>query len=271
MATSITATAGGGAGTVFVATYPSAPIGGSSATGRFFDLSVLPGSAFDQVAVTFCGVPDSGSVMWWDPNLRSYVSTSVPSAPTGSGRCVTLVITSSTTPSLADLVGTVFVVPSVAGAGYDVAGADGGVFAFGDAGFFGSLPATGAHVRDVVGMAATADGGGYWLVGADGGVFAFGDARFHGSLAGLHAGPRWWGWRRRPTAAATGWSRPTVASSPSVTPASRFAPGDRRPGPDVVGMAATADGAATGWSGPTAVSSPSATPASTVAGRHPVH
>ncbi len=188
-ASSITATAGGGAGTVAVATYPSEPIGSSSVQGRFFDLSVLTGAAFDEVTVTFCGVAVAGTVMWWDPNLRSYVSASTQSAPTGTGRCVTLVITSSTTPSLTDLVGTVFVVPSApAGAGYEVAAADGGVFALGDATFLGSLPAAGAHVRNVVGMAATPDGGGYWLVGADGGVFAFGDARFHGSMAATRLG-----------------------------------------------------------------------------------
>ena len=72
------------------------------------------------------------------------------------------------------------------GNGYWVVGADGGVFAYGDAAFRGSVPAMDptAHVADVVGMAATSDGNGYWLVGADGGVFAFGDAGFYGSLPG---------------------------------------------------------------------------------------
>jgi hypothetical protein len=61
--------------------------------------------------------------------------------------------------------------------------ADGGVFAFGDARFFGSM---GGVVLDapVVGVAASPSGGGYWLVAADGGVFAFGDARFLGSASG---------------------------------------------------------------------------------------
>jgi len=60
--------------------------------------------------------------------------------------------------------------------------ADGGVFAFGDAGFFGSASGVGLNQR-VAGIAATADGGGYWLVSRDGGVFAFGDARFLGSVS----------------------------------------------------------------------------------------
>jgi hypothetical protein len=68
--------------------------------------------------------------------------------------------------------------------GYLMAGSDGGLFAYGAAGYHGSVPGVGVHVDDIVGMAATADGGGYWLVASDGGVFAFGDAGFHGSMGG---------------------------------------------------------------------------------------
>ena len=71
------------------------------------------------------------------------------------------------------------------GGGYWLAGSDGGVFAYGDAGFYGS--AGGLHLNaPVVGMASTPDGGGYWLAGSDGGVFAYGDAGFYGSAGGLH-------------------------------------------------------------------------------------
>jgi hypothetical protein len=63
--------------------------------------------------------------------------------------------------------------------------ADGGVFAFGDAAFFGSTGAV--HlVQPIVGMASTPTGRGYWLVAADGGVFAFGDAAFFGSTGAVH-------------------------------------------------------------------------------------
>jgi hypothetical protein len=68
-------------------------------------------------------------------------------------------------------------------AGYWTTASDGGVFAFGGAGFAGSLGAL--HlVAPVVGMTATSDGGGYWLVSSDGGVFAFGDAGYSGSMGG---------------------------------------------------------------------------------------
>ena len=59
------------------------------------------------------------------------------------------------------------------GGGYWLVAADGGIFTFGDARFFGS---TGnLHLNQpIVGMAATPDGNGYWLVAADGGIFSFG-------------------------------------------------------------------------------------------------
>ena len=71
------------------------------------------------------------------------------------------------------------------GHGYWLVGADGGVFTYGDAGFFGSAGAL--HLASpIAGMAATPDGRGYWLVGADGGVFTYGDAGFYGSAGALH-------------------------------------------------------------------------------------
>jgi hypothetical protein len=84
------------------------------------------------------------------------------------------------------------------GDGYWLVASDGGVFSFGDAGFFGSVPGAlkpGAHLSaPIVGIAASPgvfdaqtsdfDSDGYWLAGADGGVFAFGQARYEGSVPG---------------------------------------------------------------------------------------
>jgi len=70
------------------------------------------------------------------------------------------------------------------GAGYWLAASDGGVFAFGDAPFFGctgDLPLN----QPIVSMEATPSGRGYLLAARDGGVFAFGDAGFEGSTGGL--------------------------------------------------------------------------------------
>jgi GH25 family lysozyme M1 (1,4-beta-N-acetylmuramidase) len=69
------------------------------------------------------------------------------------------------------------------GSGYWLVGSDGGVFAYGSAGFFGSLGGKALNAP-IVGIAAAPDGKGYWLVGSDGGVFAFGSAAFFGSMGG---------------------------------------------------------------------------------------
>ncbi|MDA8116488.1 MAG: hypothetical protein M0000_03695, partial [Actinomycetota bacterium] len=66
---------------------------------------------------------------------------------------------------------------------YDMVGSDGGIFTFGNAGFWGSMGGTTLN-QPVVGMAATRTGQGYWLVASDGGIFTFGDAQFHGSMGG---------------------------------------------------------------------------------------
>jgi len=67
--------------------------------------------------------------------------------------------------------------------GYWEVAADGGIFSFGDAPFFGSMGGRPLNAP-VAGMAATPSGGGYWEVAADGGIFSFGDAGFFGSMAG---------------------------------------------------------------------------------------
>jgi hypothetical protein len=73
-------------------------------------------------------------------------------------------------------------VATLSGGGYYMVGSDGGIFAFGDAVFRGSMGGRplNAPVRALV---PAADGSGYWLVAADGGVFSFG-APFRGSMAG---------------------------------------------------------------------------------------
>ena len=67
------------------------------------------------------------------------------------------------------------------GGGYWMVAADGGVFSFGNAQFYGSAAPL-RLTQPIVGMAATPDGKGYWLVAADGGIFTYGDATFYGSM-----------------------------------------------------------------------------------------
>jgi hypothetical protein len=72
------------------------------------------------------------------------------------------------------------------GHGYWLVGRDGSIYAFGDAGFYGSLPAGGVTPsHPIVGIASSPDGRGYFMVASDGGIFACGDAQFHGSTGSL--------------------------------------------------------------------------------------
>jgi hypothetical protein len=71
------------------------------------------------------------------------------------------------------------------GEGYRFVASDGGVFDYGDAGFWGSAGGTALNAP-VVGMADTPSSDGYWLVASDGGIFNYGDARFFGSMGGRH-------------------------------------------------------------------------------------
>jgi len=87
------------------------------------------------------------------------------------------------------------IAPTADNGGYWLVATDGGVFAYGDASYVGSLPADGVgpvgassghHLSaPIVGIVPTPDGKGYLMVAKDGGVFAFGDAHFEGSCANI--------------------------------------------------------------------------------------
>ena len=122
-----------------------------------------------------------------------------PRAPPGTGSSApTVECSASTAPSTARLVGCDSSVRSWASLstadhlGYWLVASDGGVFAFGDARYDGSLPAlgiapfgspNGTHRLNapIVGIVPSTGGDGYLMVASDGGVFAFGDASFAGS------------------------------------------------------------------------------------------
>jgi hypothetical protein len=88
------------------------------------------------------------------------------------------------------------ITPTSDRAGYWLVASDGGTFAFGDAGFYGSIPGLGLapagsglpHSLNapIVAMVPAANGQGYFVVASDGGVFAFGPgASFAGSCPGI--------------------------------------------------------------------------------------
>jgi ribosomal protein L24E len=71
-------------------------------------------------------------------------------------------------------------IPTPTGRGYYMVASDGGIFAFGDARFAGSMGGRKLNAP-VESLVPDADGAGYWLVASDGGIFAF-DAPFRGSM-----------------------------------------------------------------------------------------
>ena len=80
------------------------------------------------------------------------------------------------------------IVATPSGNGYYILIADGGVYSFGDAVFYGSTGGNRPGGHDLTGMALcyNRDGQviGYWLVSSDGGVSSFGQAPFLGSTGG---------------------------------------------------------------------------------------
>ena len=73
--------------------------------------------------------------------------------------------------------------PAPPNSSYWLVASDGGVFDFGNAGFYGSTGSIRLN-KPVVGMAPTPSKNGYWLVASDGGIFNYGDAAFFGSEGG---------------------------------------------------------------------------------------
>jgi hypothetical protein len=69
------------------------------------------------------------------------------------------------------------IAPTVAGDGYLLVSADGGVFAFGAANFEGSCPGSGSCGSPAVGIVPDASGMGYWVLLRDARMVPFGDAR----------------------------------------------------------------------------------------------
>ena len=73
--------------------------------------------------------------------------------------------------------------PPIPTQGYWQVAADGGVFSFGNAAFYGSMGGLPLN-QPIVGITAGPDDQGYWEVASDGGLFSFGDAVFYGSMGG---------------------------------------------------------------------------------------
>ena len=180
----LTAT-GDGKGALTVATYSGNPVAGtvSAGTGVYYDVALSSDSAFSSVSITISDLgPGGQSIDWWNGTAWVPFSNQVYNAATHS---VTITVNATTSPTAAQLTGTQIAVSSnpAPSTGYWEVASDGGIFAFGGAGFFGSQGGKPLNAP-IVGIAATPDAQGYWEVASDGGIFNFGDAGFFGSQGG---------------------------------------------------------------------------------------
>ena len=141
-------------------------------------ITIFGGGFANATAVTF-GSMGAGRI------VAQSASTVTVVPPTATGpECVDVTVTNSqgvSAQSSADHYG--FGGDLNCGDGYRFVASDGGVFAFGGAGFYGSAGGTPLNAP-VVGMADTPSSQGYWLVASDGGIFTYGDAHFFGSMGG---------------------------------------------------------------------------------------
>ena len=181
----------------------SAPVGltvsqsSVSVTATTSARSVLPGRpvTFTATVSPTPGLPaPTGTVRFTDATSGAVLCAAAAVTTTGGVSQATCTAILPTTPSQqivatysgdAVYLGGVGTVVQLIEHGYWTVARDGGVFAFGDAQFLGSMGGKPLN-KPVVGIAGTADAGGYWLVASDGGIFAFGDAPFYGSTGNLH-------------------------------------------------------------------------------------
>ncbi len=180
----VTAT-GSGEGALTVATYSGNPVAGavSGGTGVYYDVALSSANEFGSVSITISDLgPGGQSIDWWNGTAWVPFSDQVYDADTNS---VTITVNSTTSPTTAQLTGTPIAASTnpAPSRGYWEVASDGGIFAFGGAGFYGSAGSIQLN-KPIVGMAATPDGQGYWLVASDGGIFNYGDAKFYGSEGG---------------------------------------------------------------------------------------
>ncbi len=123
-----------------MATYSGNPVAGtvSGGTGAYFDVALSTGSAFSSLTITISDLgPGGQSIDWWNGTAWVPFSDQVYDAVTHS---VTITVNATTSPTVAQLTGTVIAVSSnpAPSTGYWEVASDGGIFNFGGAGFFGS-------------------------------------------------------------------------------------------------------------------------------------
>ncbi len=119
---SITAT-GSGVGALTVGRYASNPVGAPSFStgGTFFDVRASDDNSFTSVTIADCDLGGATSIQWWDPTggpsgTGAWVAASDQSYAAGPPPCDTVTVNGTTSPTITQMFGTVFVgeAPAVA-------------------------------------------------------------------------------------------------------------------------------------------------------------
>jgi hypothetical protein len=107
-----------GSGALTVAQYSGDPIGTNSSPNTsafstaegsgYFDVYVAPGSSFTSLSLDYCNTGGT-TLYWWDGSVWALVSNQTYNPGTG---CITVTVTTTSSPSIAQLTGTVFGVGS---------------------------------------------------------------------------------------------------------------------------------------------------------------
>ncbi|HEV3263899.1 MAG TPA: IPT/TIG domain-containing protein [Acidimicrobiales bacterium] len=97
-----------GEGSLTVSQYGSDPVGSPafSASGVYIDVEVASGSSFGSLTITDCNLSGATSLEWW--NGSAWLAVSPESYSAGPPKCVTATLDSTSSPTIADLSGTVF-------------------------------------------------------------------------------------------------------------------------------------------------------------------
>jgi hypothetical protein len=97
-------------GAVTVSQYGSDPVGSPSfsAPGEYFDVQVASGSSFASLTITDCNLNGGTGLEWWNGGAWEPVTPT--SYTAGPPACVSATISSTSSPSLSQLTGTVFAV-----------------------------------------------------------------------------------------------------------------------------------------------------------------
>lgn len=98
-----------------MAQYSSDPVGAPSfsASGEYFDAALSSGNSFSSMTINDCNLGGGNTLQWWNPQANAGAGAWEPVSPTpsytaGPPACASVTLTSSTSPTLADLTGTVF-------------------------------------------------------------------------------------------------------------------------------------------------------------------